>query len=134
MSSFDAGIQKKINCFRTTTLIIQNEEMNNRRNNYYLCHKCYWNPGGTASSSFTLIFSLTTGIMTELLKVTKNKKEKYNKIVMIAKTKLNGIETLMSQAIVDLNISHDKFKSIVNEKEKYEQMKESFRDIKTGMS
>ena len=42
---------------------------------------------------------------------------------MLAKSKLNSIETLMLQALTDLNISHEGFKAIVNEKEKYEQMK-----------
>ena len=42
---------------------------------------------------------------------------------MLAKTKLSSIETLMSQALIDLDISHEKLKTIVNEKEKYEQMK-----------
>ena len=42
---------------------------------------------------------------------------------MLAKSKLNSIETLMSQALTDLDISHEEFKTIVNEKEKYEQMK-----------
>ena len=49
---------------------------------------------------------------------------------MIAEIKLNSIETSMSQALIDLDISHEKFKKIVNEKEKYEQMKESIRNIK----
>ena len=39
---------------------------------------------------------------------------------MLAKSKLNGIETLMSQALIDLDISHEEFKTIVNQKEKYE--------------
>ena len=59
------------------------------------------------------------------MKVTRKKKKKHNKIVMLAKNKLNSIETLMSQALIDLDISHEEFKTIVNEKEKYEQMKES---------
>ena len=49
---------------------------------------------------------------------------------MLAKNKLNRIETLMSQALIDLDISHEEFKTIVNEKEKYEQMKESIRNTK----
>ena len=57
---------------------------------------------GLASASFTLIFSLTTGIIKRLLKVTRNKKKKHNKIIMLAKSKLNSIETLMSQALIDL--------------------------------
>ena len=44
---------------------------------------------------------------------------------MLAKSKLNSIETLMSQALIGLDISHEKFETIANEKEKYEKMKES---------
>ena len=42
---------------------------------------------------------------------------------MLAKSKLKSIETLMSQALIDLDISHEEIKTIVNEKEKYGQMK-----------
>ena len=76
-------------------------------------------------------FSLTTGIIKKPLKITGKKKNKHNKIVILAKTKLNSIETLMSQALIDLDISHGEFKTIVNEKENYEQMKESIRNIKS---
>ena len=49
---------------------------------------------------------------------------------MLAKSKLNSIETLISQALIDLEIiSHEEFKTIVNEKEKYEKMKESIKMI-----
>ena len=65
-----------------------------------------------------------------MLKVIRKKKKKHNKIIMLAKTKLNSIETLMSQALIDLDISHEEFKTIVYEKEKYEQMKESIRNTK----
>ena len=50
---------------------------------------------------------------------------------MLAKSKLNSIETLMSQALIDLYISHEEFKTIVNEKEKYKHMKESIRNTKS---
>ena len=36
----------------------------------------------------------------------------------------------MSQALIDLEISHEEFKTVVNEKEKYDQMKESIRNKK----
>ena len=49
---------------------------------------------------------------------------------MLAKSKLNSIETLMSQALIDLDISHEEFKTIVNGKEKYERMKKSIRNTK----
>ena len=88
-------------------------------------------PAGLASAIFTLIFSLTTGIIKKLLKVTRNKKKKHNKIVMLVKSELNSIETLMSQALIDFNISFEEFETIVNEKEKYEQVKESIRNTKS---
>ena len=50
---------------------------------------------------------------------------------MLAKSKLNSIETLISQALIDLDISHEEFKTIVNEKDKYDQMKEIIRNIKS---
>ena len=55
-----------------------------------------------------------------MLKATRKKKKKHKKIVMLAKSKLNSIETLMSQALIDLDISHEEFKTIVSEKDKYE--------------
>ena len=69
--------------------------------------------------------------MKKLLKITRKKKKKHNKIVMLAKSNLNCIETLMSQALIDLDISHEEFKTIANEKEKYEAMKESIRSTKS---
>ena len=66
-------------------------------------------PVGIASAIFTLIFSLTTGIIKKLLSITRNKKKKHDKILMLAKSKLNRIETLISQALIDLDISHEEF-------------------------
>ena len=37
---------------------------------------------------------------------------------MLAKSKLNSIETLLSQAVIDMEISHEEFITIVNEREK----------------
>ena len=50
---------------------------------------------------------------------------------MLAKSKLNSIETLMSQELIDLDMTHEEFKTIMNEKEKYEQMKESTINTKS---
>ena len=87
---------------------------------------------GIASASFSLAFSLTTGIIKKVLEITKNKKKKHNKIVMLAKSKLNSIKALISQALIDLKISHEKLKTIVNEKEKHEKMKEIIRITKSN--
>ena len=46
---------------------------------------------------------------------------------MLAKSKLNSIETLVSQALIDMEISHEEFITILKEKDKYEKMKENFR-------
>ena len=71
-------------------------------------------PAGLASARFTLIFPLATGIIKKLLKIRKRKK-KHNKIVML----------------IDLDISHEECKTVANEKEKYEQMKEGIRNTKS---
>ena len=84
-------------------------------------------PVGIASASLTLIFSLTTGIVKKLLNITRNKKKKHDKILMLAKSKLNSIETLISQALIDMKISHKEFVTIWKEKDKYEKMKENLR-------
>ena len=44
---------------------------------------------------------------------------------MLAKSKLNSIETLISQALIDLDISHEEFITILNEKDKYEKIKDN---------
>ena len=51
---------------------------------------------------------------------------------MLAKSKLNSIETLMSQALIDLEISYEEFKTNVNEKQRYVQMKEDISNIKSN--
>ena len=86
-------------------------------------------PVGIASASFTLIFSLTTGIVKKLLNITRNKKKKHDKILMLAKSKLDSIETLVSQALIDMEISHEEFNAIVREKQKYERMEENLKNV-----
>ena len=64
-------------------------------------------PVGIASASFTLIFSLTTGIVKKLLNITRNKKKKHDKVLMLAKSKLSSTETIISQALIDMEISQE---------------------------
>ena len=45
----------------------------------------------------------------------------------MAKSKLNSIETLISQAIIDMDISHEEFVAILKEKDKYEKIKDNLR-------
>ena len=46
---------------------------------------------------------------------------------MLAKIKLNSIKTLISQALIDMEISHKEFITILKEKDKYEKMKDNLR-------
>ena len=48
---------------------------------------------------------------------------------MLAKSKLNSIETLVSQALIDVEISHEKLIAVFKEKSKYEKMKENVRNV-----
>ena len=73
------------------------------------------------------MFSLTTGIVKKLLSITRNKKKKHDKILMLAKSKLNSIETLISQVLIDMEITHEEFVAVFKEKDKYEKMKENLR-------
>ena len=71
-------------------------------------------PVGIASASFSLAFSICTGIVKKLLKTTRNKKEKHNKIVMLARSKLNSIESKISEALINNEISHEDYTTIIN--------------------
>ena len=85
-------------------------------------------PVGIESASFTLIISLGTGRIKKLLSIARNKKKKHDKILMLAKSKLDSIETLVSQALIDMEIIHEEFNAIIREKEKCERIKENVRN------
>ena len=55
--------------------------------------------------------------------MTINKKRKHDQLLMLAESKFNSIETLISQTLADLDISHEEFIMILKEKDKYEKMK-----------
>ena len=87
-------------------------------------------PIGIASASLSLIFSLCTGLVKKLLKASRNKKKKHNKIVMLARSKLNSIESKISEALMNNQISHEDFMTIINEERNYRELKQSIRTIK----
>ena len=72
-------------------------------------------PVGIESAGFTIVFSLATGIIKKLLSTTRSKKKKPDKILMLA--------------LIDLEISHEEFITILKEKDKYEKMKENVRNV-----
>ena len=88
-------------------------------------------PVGIVSASFSLAFSISTGIIKKLLKTTRNKKKKHNKIVMLARSKLNSIKIKISEALINSELSHEDFTTIINEEKSYRKRKESIRMMKT---
>ena len=62
--------------------------------------------------------------MKKLLKTRRNKKKKYNKIVLVARSKLSSIESKTSEALMNSEISHEDFMTIINEEKKYWELKE----------
>ena len=50
-----------------------------------------------------------------MLKTTQNKKKKHDKIVMLARSKLNSIESKISETLINNEISHEDFTTIISE-------------------
>ena len=86
-------------------------------------------PAGIGGSSLTLIFTIGIGINKSLLKVTKKRKKKHNKIIALAKNKLNKIDTLLSSALNDSEISHEESSNIITEANIYENIKENIKEL-----
>ena len=89
-------------------------------------------PVAIVSAIFILLFSFTTGVIKKLLKITRTKTKKYNKSFTLAKSKLNSIEKLLSQALIDFEISPEEFRTIINEEENYKRFKEVIRMMKNS--
>ena len=88
-------------------------------------------PVRIAGASLTLIFTVTTGVVKKLLNITRKKKKKHNKIIALARNKLNIIETVISRALTDFAISHEEFSKIIYEKNNYEQNRDNIRSVKS---
>ena len=88
-------------------------------------------PVGTAGASLTLIFTVTTGVVKKLINITRKKKKKHNKIIALARSKINIIETLISRALTDFEISHEEFSRIIYEKNNYEHIRDNIRSVKS---
>ena len=71
-----------------------------------------------------------TGLVKKLLKTTRDKKKKHNKIIMLARSKLNSVESKVSEALTNNEISHEDFLTIINEERNYRELKESSRIMK----
>ena len=73
---------------------------------------------------------MSTGLVKKLLKTTRNKKKKHNKIVILARSKLNSIKDKITEALINDQISHEDFMPIINEEKNYRELKESIRIMK----
>ena len=87
-------------------------------------------PIGITSASLSLAFSLCIGLVKKLLKATRNKRKKHNKIVMLARSKLNSIESKIAEALINNQISHEDFITIINEERNYRELKKSISMMK----
>ena len=76
-------------------------------------------PAVIIGASCSFIFSITSGFVKRLLKTIRNKKKKHNKIVMLDRSTLNSIENKISKALMDNEISHEDFETIINEEKKH---------------
>ena len=74
---------------------------------------------------------MTTGIVRNLFKTTRNKKKQHNKIVMSARNKLTSVESTTSEGPINNEISHKDFRTIIKEEKSYREMKEIIRMMKS---
>ena len=86
---------------------------------------------GIAGAYLTLIFTVTTGVVKTLLNITRKKKKKHNKIIAIARSKLNIFENLISQALIDFEVTQEEFSKIIYEKNNYEQIIDNIKSVKS---
>ena len=102
--------------------------------------------GCISISTFASLFRIPMGITSSLIglkicaiaagtkkykSIIKEKKKKHDKIVLLAKSKLNSIEVLLSKALMDSNISHDEFVLMNNVLTEWDDMKEEIKNFKT---
>ena len=73
---------------------------------------------------------MSTGIIKKLLKTTQNKKKKHDKIVMLPRSKLNSIESKISEALTNNEMSHEDFTTIIDEEKNYRELKQSIGILK----
>ena len=66
-----------------------------------------------------------------LLNITRKKKKKHNKRIALARSKLNIIENLISQALIDFEITHEEFSKIIYEKNNYKQIIDNIRNVRS---
>ena len=85
--------------------------------------------GITSSAMGLKICAITAGIK-KYKSIIKKKKKKHDKTVLLAKSKLNSIGVLISNALIDSIISHNEF-VLINVLKEYDEMKKEIKNLKT---
>ena len=88
---------------------------------------------GITSSAVGIKFITVTAAIKKYKSFIKKKKKNHDKIVFLGKDKLNTIEVLISQALVESYISHDKFVSVNNILREYNEIKEEIKNRETSV-
>ena len=91
-------------------------------------------PVGIISANVSPAFSISTELIKKILKTARNKKKKHNKTVMLARSKLNSLESKTSKALITNEISQEDFVTVIDEEKKYRELKESIRMMNSQRS
>ena len=70
----------------------------------------------------------------KIVKTTRNKKKKHNKIVILTRSKLNSIKSKISEALINNETNHEDFTAIFNEEINCQELKESIKMMKSQWS
>ena len=87
--------------------------------------------GITSSTIGLKICAIAAGIKKYKSIIKKKKKKRHDKIVLLAKSKLNSIAVLIFKVLIDSDISHDEFDSINNVRKEYDEIKKETKNLKT---
>ena len=91
-------------------------------------------PVGIVSVSSSLAFLVLTEIVKKVLKTTRSIKKKHNKIVLLSRSKLSSIESIISETLINSEINHEDFVTIINKEKKHRELKESIRMMNSQRS
>ena len=78
---------------------------------------------GLITPVFSLMFCLSSGVIKKLQQETKTRKKKHNRLLYLAKNKLDCVEMLVSKSVMDGIIDHNEFLVIMKEEKDYDNQK-----------
>ena len=96
---------------------------------YCFSYNCCWSPCRNRKCWIYYCIFFGNRNNKKIIKHSKKQKKKHDKILILAKSKFSSIEILVSQALIDMEICHEEFITILKEKDKYEKMEENVRNM-----